>query len=178
MTGPDSPAMVSTAPAAAHCASAVRRVVAFLLPSESELTGDVQANFTYLFILLGFILLPFAIRFDPAAAPVPSVLGHALPGICFSHEYLGVDCPGCGMTRAFILIVDGRWGESLHYHRLGIALYAFLVYQALYRLYCLARRPQAIPRTLLVLQRFGPAMLIILLIANWLFNLAAGCAAS
>ncbi len=36
---------------------------------------------------------------------------HTLP--CFYKKYLGFECPGCGMQRAFIEILRGNFLESL-----------------------------------------------------------------
>ncbi|MBU8891617.1 MAG: DUF2752 domain-containing protein [Bacteroidales bacterium] len=32
---------------------------------------------------------------------------------CFYKKYLGVECPGCGMQRAFIELLKGNWWESI-----------------------------------------------------------------
>ena len=36
---------------------------------------------------------------------------HQIP--CFYKHYLGIDCPGCGMQTALILLLEGRLLESL-----------------------------------------------------------------
>jgi len=36
---------------------------------------------------------------------------HSLP--CFYKKYLGIECPGCGMQRAFIELLKGNFIESL-----------------------------------------------------------------
>lgn len=40
----------------------------------------------------------------------------ALPGLCLFHRVTGLDCPGCGMTRAFAALLRGDLGaaEALH----------------------------------------------------------------
>src|SRR3954470_21884809 len=35
---------------------------------------------------------------------------------CFFKSITGIDCPGCGMTRAFIALLKGDLSGSLHYH--------------------------------------------------------------
>lgn len=37
------------------------------------------------------------------------------PG-CFFKSTFGIDCPGCGMTRAFFALMKGEIGESLYYN--------------------------------------------------------------
>ncbi|GAB4296274.1 MAG: hypothetical protein Kow0068_20720 [Marinilabiliales bacterium] len=34
-------------------------------------------------------------------------------GSCYYKKYLGVDCPGCGMQRAFIELLKGHIWESI-----------------------------------------------------------------
>lgn len=36
---------------------------------------------------------------------------HSLP--CFYKKYLGIECPGCGMQRAFIELLKGNFIESI-----------------------------------------------------------------
>lgn len=38
-----------------------------------------------------------------------SLLGH---GLCPSRELLGLPCPGCGLTRSILLILQGHFAES------------------------------------------------------------------
>ena len=58
------------------------------------------------------------------AALLPPTLSTPVP-LCAVKALTGVDCPGCGMTRAFLLIGHGRVAEARALHLL--ALPAFLV---------------------------------------------------
>ena len=35
---------------------------------------------------------------------------------CFFKAHFGLECPGCGLQRAFISLLRGNLSESLHYH--------------------------------------------------------------
>lgn len=35
---------------------------------------------------------------------------------CFFKAHFGLECPGCGLQRAFISLLRGHLSESLHYH--------------------------------------------------------------
>jgi hypothetical protein len=32
---------------------------------------------------------------------------------CHYKKYLGIECPGCGMQRAFVLLLKGEWKASI-----------------------------------------------------------------
>jgi hypothetical protein len=53
------------------------------------------------------------------------------PDLCVFHRITGLDCPGCGMTRSLILLVQGRWGESWTMHPFGILFVAWMLVWAL-----------------------------------------------
>ena len=44
-----------------------------------------------------------------------------LPG-CLFHRITGLDCAGCGMTRAAHAALHGRWSEAFRYNPLGMIL--------------------------------------------------------
>lgn len=43
-----------------------------------------------------------------------------LGSVCLIHAITGFPCPGCGLTRAAILAMQGRWQESLEMHPLFV----------------------------------------------------------
>jgi hypothetical protein len=95
-----------------------------------------------------------------------------LPETCTSRTWLGVKCPGCGLTRSIIHLAEGDWRASWHAHRLGILMGFVIAFQVPYRLLSLRRpeHPLIAPRWQAVL---GYA-LIALLLANWLVEVVAG----
>jgi hypothetical protein len=85
--------------------------------------------------------LTFAMRFRPRfsifsvlcgatlalsfALPLPrdgAILG--LPSLCPFHNWTGIPCPGCGMTRSFVSLAHGQIGAAFEYHPLGPLLFA------------------------------------------------------
>lgn len=44
------------------------------------------------------------------------------PG-CLFHRWTGLDCPGCGMTRAAHATFHGRFGEAFRFNPLGMVLF-------------------------------------------------------
>lgn len=56
-----------------------------------------------------------------------------LPGVeriplCAVQGFLGVECPGCGLTRSFAALVHGQVRTSIDLHPLGIVIAAWLLY--------------------------------------------------
>ncbi|MBI5836464.1 MAG: DUF2752 domain-containing protein [Candidatus Eisenbacteria bacterium] len=43
---------------------------------------------------------------------------------CPLHQWTGMDCPTCGMTRSFVALAHGQLDRSLHFHPLGPVLFA------------------------------------------------------
>ena len=55
---------------------------------------------------------------------------HQLP--CFYKHSLGIDCPGCGMQTAFILLLKGRLIESIIAYPALLPTFFLLVYLTLH----------------------------------------------
>jgi Protein of unknown function (DUF2752)/Prokaryotic RING finger family 1 len=124
-------------------------------------------------IACGVWVLAFALQVLPAGRVsfrgLPMI---PLPQACFSRSWLGLRCPGCGLTRSIIHLAQGNWRASWQEHRLGVLMAIVITLQIPYRLLALRRpdRPLVAPRWQAVL---GYA-LIALLLGNWLVELAAG----
>jgi hypothetical protein len=48
----------------------------------------------------------------------------ALPPLCLFHRLTGLDCPGCGMTRAFVCLMRGDLLGAWQMHPFSIPLLA------------------------------------------------------
>jgi len=46
---------------------------------------------------------------------------------CAFQRLLGLDCPGCGLTRAFLLIPRGQWLAAWELNAAALPLYCFFV---------------------------------------------------
>jgi ethanolamine transporter EutH len=94
------------------------------------------------------------------------------PHVCTSRTWLGVNCPGCGLTRSLVYLAHGDWRASLRAHRLGWMIGALVVFQLPYRVLQLRRpdRPFFGPRAC----QFIVIAVIALLVGNWLLDCALG----
>lgn len=50
-----------------------------------------------------------------------------LPETCGSKRSLGLECPGCGLTRSFILSAHGQWATAFAVHPFGMLGFLGLV---------------------------------------------------
>lgn len=66
-------------------------------------------------------------------------LGIPLPELCSFRSFLGVDCPGCGLTRSFVLAVRLRFADAWAMHPLGTLLVIYLAASVPQRLWRLQR---------------------------------------
>lgn len=56
-----------------------------------------------------------------------------LPELCLFRRNLGIDCPGCGLTRSFIAQAHGDFPRAWHFNPAGIFLFPFLAIQIPYQ---------------------------------------------
>ena len=62
-----------------------------------------------------------------------------LPDVCSSKRVLGVDCPGCGLTRGFISISHGQFLRAWHFNPASFIVYVLVVGQVPWQIYQLSR---------------------------------------
>lgn len=48
--------------------------------------------------------------------------------VCLGKIFFGIPCPACGITRAFFLLLQGKWKESIQMHPLLLPLLLFCFY--------------------------------------------------
>ena len=63
---------------------------------------------------------------------LPGLAG-PLPGLCTFRRVLGIDCPGCGLTRCFISLGHGELLRAWRFNPAGILFFAVVVFQVPYR---------------------------------------------
>jgi hypothetical protein len=85
-------------------------------------------------LVLGGMLLTVAVfllwRFDPREVRIP---------LCTFHSMTGLQCPGCGATRATHELLHGRLLSALQYNAFWIGVLPLAVYQAISESLRLAR---------------------------------------
>jgi len=68
-----------------------------------------------------------------AASPLLALLDR-IPHVCLFQYFLGIPCPGCGMTHSLIAALHGDWLASWRANPMGIPLAAGLIGRPFFRL--------------------------------------------
>jgi Protein of unknown function (DUF2752) len=141
--------------------------------TENDRIDRYRRHRQMLLIACGVVSLAFALEELPdGRVAFRGLTQIPLPQTCFARSWLGLKCPGCGLTRSIIHLAEGDWEGSWRNHRLGIVMAFVIAFQIPYRLLALGRldRPLIEPRWQAVLAY----ALIALLLGNWLVELAGG----
>ena len=158
----------------AACKSVLVRWAEYFFIFDPRHVGGPSTHRGYITVILFLLLPPFFFSFNPRAAEPVSILSVELPSMCFTKAIFHVQCPGCGLSRSFILLAHGHFRDSFHFHRLGIPLYLFFILQLFYRLYLLRFGHGPIPLRLVSAQHYISLGVIILLILNWVAGFYLG----
>jgi hypothetical protein len=92
------------------------------MKGSGEAAATVRARlFALMLIATTFVALFYVRVFDPTS-------GQAFFPSCPFHTMTGLNCPGCGMTRAFHQLTHGHILTALHYNALMLLLVPVLGY--------------------------------------------------
>ena len=64
---------------------------------------------------------------------VVPVWNKPLPSFCLARRLLGLDCPGCGLTRSFICLAHGEFATACRYNLAAVWLFPLVVLQVPFR---------------------------------------------
>lgn len=92
-----------------------------------------------------------------------------LPTLCASRVTLGLDCPGCGLTRSFVALAGGDMRQAYAFNRVGWLIAAAVVLQIPYRSYAVCR-PTSVMRQAWTLATIYA--IVAVLVVNWLLKIA------
>lgn len=95
----------------------------------SSYSGDLWLHGIFLAMAFGVIAMSFLMTTDGRTDVFLPGFSNAMPETCTSKRILGIDCPGCGMTRAFISISHGQFNRAWELNRASFVVYAFVFVQ-------------------------------------------------
>jgi len=126
-----------------------------------------------LFFLLSsiVILASFVLKSDGLAGVYFPGKQLAIPKTCTSKIVLGIDCPGCGLTRAFIAISHGRMEHAWQLNRASFLMYAFVWGQIPWHGMQLLRLSRGRAPIFWPAIYWLPIGLVVLMALNWLLKI-------
>ncbi|MFO1091819.1 MAG: DUF2752 domain-containing protein [Planctomycetaceae bacterium] len=157
--------MRSDSSLALNCAAADRTSIVATRPHDFSEYHRLVLGLAVCVLVAAFLL---QVRPDQRVA-VRFVPQWPLPEVCQSKVLLGIDCPGCGLTRSFVHLAHGNLAASLAVHPLGWLVALFVAAQIPYRAWAL-RSPTGAPLGGR-LPWIATAALVVLLFAAWLARL-------
>lgn len=89
----------------------------------------------WLIVSIGIVGTAAFLEFQPPRTIAVPLLGIRLPQMCSMSRMFGIDCPGCGLTRSFVLAADGRLAVAFAIHPVGTIAFILLVVQIPLRLW-------------------------------------------
>ncbi|MBI3831072.1 MAG: DUF2752 domain-containing protein [Planctomycetes bacterium] len=147
-------------------ARALKRLGISLYYDPAEDPGRAT-NRTLLVLFLLLVLAPFVFTLNREQGCL-ALAGHELPVTCASKRWFDRDCPGCGMSRSFVALVQLDLRESLRWNRVGPLLYFFCVFQVGFRAWALRQKAERFSEAVGRKIHYLGWAVIGMLLANWL----------
>ena len=97
-----------------------------------------------------------------------------MPEACMSRRMWNMDCPGCGLTRSFISMSHGRFGNAFSFNPAGPIVYLFVLIQIPwhgYQLFRLLKLRRPVESGWLFVPLYGMSAAILI---QWLWRLFRG----
>lgn len=103
---------------------------------------------------------------------------HSMP-VCFFKNITGVPCPSCGNTRSVLALIKGNFTDAVLINPLGLIVSTILIVFPFWLLYDTIYKRDTLYKSYLnfektVKNKYIAVALIILLIANWIWNIQKG----
>ena len=139
---------------------------------DRDTTHRRSHDVTMLCIAVAVLVLSFALRVRAdQRVELLGLSGLPAPEMCGSRLWLGIECPGCGLTRGFIRLASGDWSSAIALNRAAPLLAIAVLTQIPYRLAMLLDWPPARRFAKSVWANAFAWVVIVALIGNWLLKL-------
>jgi hypothetical protein len=79
------------------------------------------------------LAMSLALRVSDGEHVAAPLLSRPVPVVCTFKRLVGVDCPGCGLTRCFISLAHGDVRRALSYNPAGLLFFGLVLFQIPYR---------------------------------------------
>jgi hypothetical protein len=131
----------------------------------------------HLMILVGVvvvIVLAFALEIrSPTQVGIRGIDG-VLPPSCRFRSWAGLDCPSCGLTRAFVSIAHGDFAAALRFNPVSPLVFLAFLFQVPYRAWQIRRLDRGEEELKWRWVNWGLWGLLGLALAQWVVRLFIG----
>jgi hypothetical protein len=135
---------------------------------------DELLHWVLLALCVSALGLSLILRVDEQQTVTLRLSGSPLPSICTFKRLLGVDCPGCGLTRSFISLAHGDVRSAWKFNPAGPLFFAIVLFQLPYRALQIWRLRRGLQELRLVaLDAWCLWLLAAALMAQWIVLTAA-----
>jgi hypothetical protein len=132
---------------------------------------DKNSHLSYFVIFLFLLIAPFFINSSGEASDGLTIFGLPLPLACPSRSIFNVECPGCGLTRSFAALTQGKVALAFQIHHVGPLLYLFFVFRAIFHFQLLRHPENASQPALNRLYDYSAWVMLGLLLIGWFFKI-------
>jgi hypothetical protein len=94
---------------------------------------DTLQHAIFLALAVGVVIASFTFGVGQSKKVTLPGLGVSLPSVCQFKNATGLDCPGCGLSRAFIHLAHGDPRGAWRYNPAAALVFVFVVAQIPYR---------------------------------------------
>ena len=133
--------------------------------------NEIRLHLLFIVIAAIILLMSILMRTDGETAVFMPGFSSPLPDTCSSKQILGIDCPGCGMTRAFISISHGDFTRAWNLNRASFVVYLFVAAQIPWhgiQIWRLRRNLRPIDWNYIYMT---PVAVVVVLSLNWVWTL-------
>ena len=130
-------------------------------------------HWLFLVLSIAVITASFLMRHESGAQVFLPTMSVPLPDICAFKNFLGIDCPGCGLTRSFINISHGKWSRAWAFNPTGFLLYLLIAIQIPWQSLQLTRNYQKKSRLVFPYVWTIVIAMIVVMFAQWTVKLLA-----
>ena len=139
--------------------------------SEATTKSELQLRWVFLLMATVVIVMSFLMNVVGTDQVYLPGLNLPLPESCGSRLMFGIDCPACGLTRAFISISHGKFLNAWLFNPASFLTYLFVAVQIPWQLFQLHRLKNNKPRIDQQWIYYLPTAVFVALILQWLVRL-------
>lgn len=129
---------------------------------------------TIFWLALAMLVLAVVLQLDENGVVYLPLLNLRMPGVCWFRNSLGIDCPGCGLTRSVISWVHLQPAAAWHFNPAGILIATLAIFSVPYSAIQLRRLSQGKPSWWHPPLIWFGLVIGLVLIGQWIYKLKFG----